>query len=515
MLVGMIIRAFLIVYSNLHDAPQRATHFASIDPIPPNVPYTDIDYYVYTDAAHLVSTVKSPFNRATYRYTPLLAQIIHYFDIALSSTGAKTSVLSLNGSFAKWLFFFADLFCGILLTRIYTKLYQLTQTSTDVGWIVGLGWWLNPLMIGISTRGNAESLNLLLILLFLHLLLSHTSNGKDSHIWKDMIRVAGMGIVFGLGVHWRLYPILYAPSILSYFISTASKRSNSTGYTTSLFQNIRSSLPTLLMFTLTSASTFLALIYVYYEQYGQQFMYESYTYHLERKDHRHNFSLWFLSIYTRWFSSISDVDLTVNRWVWFMVDRLPMVMLLGLVCAIALKPLQPLLHYRDKTVESQGSSNGRVLIWQLLATTLIFVAMNKVITSQYFVWYLIFLPLLIQPSSTRAAPATRSEHSKRKSSRINTSAIVALLVWIVGQALWLGQGYALEMQGQDAFVEMFGASIVFFIGHGLVFDVVLGYVFKSDNNKHDGSGSMKHDIGDIVEGVNERGRRRSARLKKE
>lgn len=60
LLVGAAVRLVLTAYGEWQDA-----RFA--------VKYTDIDYAVVTEAATAVAAGGSPFQRATYRYTPLLA----------------------------------------------------------------------------------------------------------------------------------------------------------------------------------------------------------------------------------------------------------------------------------------------------------------------------------------------------------------------------------------------------------------------------------------------------------
>jgi phosphatidylinositol glycan class M len=117
----------------------------------------------------------------------------------------------------------------------------------------------------------------------------------------------------------------------------------------------------------------------------------------------------------------------------------------------------------------------------MLAQTFAFVTFNKVCTSQvsnvflvparfvepvlpinskqYFLWYMVFLPFYL-PSS-----------SLLKSSR---RGLIALALWIFGQALWLQQGYELEMLGRSTFVPgLWVASAIFFLTNCWILGIVV------------------------------------------
>ncbi|KAI8909232.1 hypothetical protein BC831DRAFT_231120, partial [Entophlyctis helioformis] len=127
---GIALRAVFLVYAVIQDRH-------------PVIKFTDIDYSVFSDAAAFVASstpAGSPYQRSTYRYTPLLAFLlvpnIHF------------------ASFGKLLFCACDLLAGACL---YATLKHARGLEPRRAWLYTALWTLNPFVVIISTRGSAES----------------------------------------------------------------------------------------------------------------------------------------------------------------------------------------------------------------------------------------------------------------------------------------------------------------------------------------------------------------------
>jgi phosphatidylinositol glycan class M len=142
------------------------------------VKYTDIDYKVLSDGALHVTEGKSPFNRLTYRYTPLMAYLLVPNHLLTSMWG-------------KFLFMSMDMFVAYWIDRILSLQFEVagfpnisenqkmarslnggeyqTETRSHVMKYVCL-WMFNPFTANVSTRGNAESVVALFVVLSLYLL---------------------------------------------------------------------------------------------------------------------------------------------------------------------------------------------------------------------------------------------------------------------------------------------------------------------------------------------------------
>lgn len=152
--------------------------------------YTDIDYYVFTDAARSVSRNLSPYDRETYRYTPLLAWLL------LPTTWSVTWF-----SFGKILFAVGDIVAGwfvVLVLRNESKDGGKMQMERALKF--ASIWLLNPMVATISTRGSSEGLLGVMVVALLWAVLQR--------------RIFLAGVLLGVGVHLKIYPFIYAPSII-------------------------------------------------------------------------------------------------------------------------------------------------------------------------------------------------------------------------------------------------------------------------------------------------------------
>lgn len=173
--IAIFLRLALLVYGRWQDANSP-------------MKYTDIDYLVFTDAARFISRGRSPYDRATYRYTPLLAWLLH-------PTTFEDGIVPWF-DFGKLLFAAGDIVTGWLIMRI---LVERQGMGVERALRYASLWLLNPMVANISTRGSSEGLLAVIVVALLWTVL------------RRRVRVAG--VLLGLGVHFKIYPFIYGASI--------------------------------------------------------------------------------------------------------------------------------------------------------------------------------------------------------------------------------------------------------------------------------------------------------------
>ncbi|KAK4945360.1 hypothetical protein LTR28_008059 [Elasticomyces elasticus] len=383
------------------------------------VKYTDVDYLVFTDAARFLSAGRSPYARETYRYTPLLAWAL--WPTAWSARGWF--------EFGKVLFAAADLLTGWFIVRVLVEGPRRMEAARAMRF--ASLWLLNPMVAGISTRGSSEGLLAVVVV---------------AMVWAvGRGRVGLAGSLLGLGVHFKIYPFVYAVSIF-WSLDGDGVRGGVGGERGGVASEVvRERVGFLnaqrLKLALSSFVTFMGLNVLMYSLYGDAFLEHSYAYHLTRIDHRHNFSVYNTVLHLS-SSSVGPASLGVES-----LAFVPQLFLAAFAIPLALAK--------------------KDLASTMLAQTFAFVTFNKVCTSQYFLWYMVFLPFYLPDSSLLERPRL---------------GLAALALWVLGQpmpqypafrdlamadkvqALWLQQGYQLEFLGNSTFVPgLWLASMAFFL----------------------------------------------------
>jgi phosphatidylinositol glycan class M len=515
-IIALIIRLFLIILSEIL--------------LKYDITYTDIDYYVFSDGSKHLLNFQSPFNRETYRYTPLLAFLV-----------IPNHIININ--FGKILFVFIDLGNGFLIEILlnlqnfnrkkrlekklakqnknlknnkrlnsldsrsvedstiseldsrkesesnnnngnndndnnneedyFTKFKQVLEILKKIidnpfaGY--SLFYLYNPFVISISTRGSSDCLIIFFILAML--------------VFLELEIYSISGILYGLAVHFKIYPIIYAPAIYLFIITRKSKlfksktttnsnseyesdiaslksgslniQNNSSSYISfflkfftfefywnlfiSFFSNSFSlvekiynrfkfvlyyffkyilNLKVITFFTF-ALITFMSLLGFFYILFGWKFLYEYLIYHVVRKDHRHNYSLFSYLMYIVYTSKFGKI--------FSLLAFLPQAIMV-LFCSIFL--------FNDLNL-------------CLMIVTWIFVTFNKVVTAQYFLWYISILPLVM--------PFNKLFIKKQ------TKCLIMFTIWLILEVYWNSLSHNLEIKGINQFLEIWVLNIVFFL----------------------------------------------------
>ena len=380
--------------------------------------YTDIDYHVFSDGAKHITKFESPYERETYRYTPLLAILM-------------IPNVKIWYPIGKFLLSTIDVSVGYLIEKLLKIQSKQSNEEKTFGEVLkeerdeafycyaSLFYLYNPLTIVICTRGSADCIITFLVLLSL--------------IYLEKRKYYISAVIYGFSVHFKIYPIIYAPSIFLYllykeFVKNKAKELAPIPFCRRVFFKIISTIKMILnnLFTtvalsyiIISSGVFFFLLGIFYKLIGYKFLYEYLLYHLVRKDHRHNYSIFYYIIYLTY-------DINFSKYL-SLVTFLPQIILILLVT---------IFLYKDINL-------------CLIVLTMIFVHFNKVITAQYFIWYLSLIPLII--------------HRNLLFSVKKYKGIVMFIIWMFFEMIWNTYSHFLEYNGGNYFISMWVVNIIFFL----------------------------------------------------
>jgi phosphatidylinositol glycan class M len=322
------------------------------------VRYTDVDYLVFSDAARFVWQGGSPYDRATYRYSPLMA----YLLVPNEWFGPL---------FGKALLVCCDLATAAVLRQCCRA---LGYSDTSAKWRVALAYLLNPLIVNITTRGNSETITILLLALSLLGLLR-----------KSVSMLILSAACLGLATHIRLFPALNGLPIALFLLAESVSLFSVAAYG-----------------ALSIGIAFSASAIAYWAC-GVRYLDHALFYHAVRSDHRHSLSLAYPTLY-----------LAPSAGPWLVIPQL----------VLSFLPTLVIFGRKNGAAESPKER----LVASVALQTAVMVACSRVLTVQYFAWWIPFVGLL---------PFRRT---------VNWLAVAC---WIASLALWLAVAFCLEFLGSS------------------------------------------------------------------
>jgi phosphatidylinositol glycan class M len=357
--------------------------------------------------------------------------------------------------FGKHLFAVADAAAAYIMALILHSSSPSLPGSPRISALAASSWSLvylaSPLAVNMSTRGSCDALVVLLLVSLLYAL--------QRRKWVVS------GFILGFSVHLRLFPVIYLPAVLVHVVHRcAQDKNNKNNIFKKLLHFLWRSLGCLPMWRVLAAAgaAFATLLLAGHRLYGWRFVHEAYLYHFTRTDTRHNFSPFFLGMYL---TSPAAGHAVAPL---FTSTALAMQLLL-LAAALPLAYDLPACFFLQ---------------------TLGFVALNKVCTAQYFLWWTAFLPfvlprLIYKPVSGASQDLASNHDANMISGHDNSVSIrthgdglksdptpthrrvVALIAcvgaWFLAEAHWLLWGYELEVLGNGVWRSMWFASMIFAI----------------------------------------------------
>lgn len=391
--LGLAIRLLLLVYSAFHDRYFR-------------VKYTDIDYMIIVDGAKEMLRGGSPFDRTTFRYTPLLAALMIPAVVVANPIGKLVFIAADLG---------ASVYCYLFL-RTYA-------TEKSARQMVSLFILFNPIVLNVSTRGNSD-----MLITFMSMFVLHNFQEKKYTLAAAML---------GFAIHFKIYPVIYVlPLVLGLYVSSAAERSFIVRFAKLLLQTM--------YLGVICAICFFIPTYLCYLAYGQTYLHEAFLYHAKREDHRHNFSpYWFLM-----YLNMGRRALGVGRE--YSAGYFAFIPQMLVLITVAWKLRYNIAHACG-------------------IMTVVFIAFNKVCTVQYFVWFIPFLSFIFCKPLESNYEMVEAHSTGRNGGSAPCycppsiwTILLALTLWGSTIPLWMVTAIKLEFQGKNYFGQLYAVSCIFF-----------------------------------------------------